>query len=246
MSAVFAIGLCAISSAQTIVSYRYWYDGNIGAATSVNVTGVLDLNLTTALATNSLSNGYHYITMQFKDANGIYSSPQTWRFVRTGFNISGYEYWWDANYANHTSVSVTPTQTIDLSAALIPYNLDTGLHLFAIRFKDEQGNWSVPIQDSVYTTKLISGIAELASVNNISLYPNPTHSATLLKFDGMGNEILTMTMTDVLGKTVQQQQLQNSVAQQQYELNTDELAAGIYFVKLSSARGSATRQLVVQ
>ena len=233
-------------NAQTITSYRYWFDNNIGSATTVSVTPALNENLSASLSTNALANGYHTITTQFKDANGAYSAPITNTFVKTGFNITAYDYWWDGNYSNHTTVNVTAAQTVDLSASIAAAVSDTGIHYFAIRFEDAQGNWSVPIQDTIDVTVLPTGIRELSSVSHISLSPNPTHAGSTLKFDGAGNEILTMMVTDVTGKAIQERELQNGFALQQYQVNTEELAAGVYFVKLSSGNGSATRKLVVQ
>ena len=240
-----SLGISGLVNAQTITGYRYWFDNNIGTASAVSVTAASNIDLTAALSANTLAFGYHSITTQFKDANGIYSSPITKTFVRTDFNLVAYDYWWDANYSNHTLVNITASQTVDLTAAVHPFGLDTGMHLFAIRFKDQQGNWSVPLQDTVHIT-FISGIHELSTVNDISLSPNPTHANANLRFDGSGDEILTMTITDAFGKTVQVEQLQNGFALQNYELNTGELAAGIYFVTLSSGNGSVTRKLVVQ
>lgn len=235
-----------VKADYVLSGYRYWYDGNIASATTVSISPSMAVNLTAALSTSSLSNGYHTITIQFKDVNGVYSSPQRKTFVKSGFNISAYDYWWDNNYSNHTMVNVNAAQTIDLSASITPVNIDTGQHIFAIRFKDLQGNWSVPIYDTVNTTVFFTGVRELASIHNVSLFPNPTHANTTLSFNGGGNEILDMTLTDAFGKTVQQQQLQNGNALQNFELKTDGLASGIYFVKLASAKGATTRQLVVQ
>ena len=245
MLLILGLGLNGLLNAQTIVSYRYWFDNNFANATTVSVTAAQNINLSASLSTNTLGNGYHTITTQFTDANGAYSSPITNSFVKTGFNIDAYDYWWDSNYANHTVVNVNAAQNINLSTAIVPSGLDTGIHYFAIRFKDLQGNWSVPIQDTVDIT-VVAGIQELTSVNNVALSPNPTHASSVLRFEGAGDEVLTMSMTDATGNEVSHQQLQNGYAVQQYEIKTTELAAGLYFVKLTSSKGQSTRKLVVQ
>ena len=235
-----------ILNSQLISGYRYWFDGDISTATSVSVTASASLKLDASLSTNSLTNGYHTISLQLMDENGSYSAPVTKRFISSGSNIAAYDYWWDGSYASHTMVNVTPVQTFDLATAITPYNLEAGPHLFAIRFEDMQGNWSVPVQDTVRTTVFISGIMEISSVSNITIFPNPTHLSAKLVFDGTGKEILTMTITDLTGKQIKQQELQNGFGHEQFLINTSDMTAGIYFVKVTSGKGSATRKLIVQ
>jgi len=240
------LGITGICNAQQITGYRYWFDGNIGTAIAVSTTATANLNLTASLSIGSLVKGYHTVSLQFKDNVGNYSAPITKRFVSSGYNIAAYDYWWDGSYQGHTLVNFTSAQTVDLSANIIPYNLDPGQHLFAIRFKDLQGNWSVPVQDTVQTTVLISGIKEITSIKNISISPNPAHTSVKITFDGTGNEILTLTVTNVAGKQIQQQVLQNSFAHEEYLINTQNMPAGVYLVKVASEKGTATRKLIVQ
>jgi len=239
-------GITGISNAQQITGYRYWFDGNIGTAIAVSVASATNLNLNASLPIGSLVKGYHTLSLQFIDNEGSYSAPITKRFVSSGYNIEAYDYWWDGSYEGHTMVNVTPNQTVDLSADIVPYDIDPGQHLFAIRFKDLQGNWSVPVQDTVQTTvRIPSGIKEISSIKNISIFPNPAQSLVWLTFDGNSNEILTMTITNLSGKQIQQQFLQNSFAHDKFQINTEDMAAGVYLVKVTSDKGTATRKLIV-
>ncbi len=235
-----------VSSGHYIVAYRYWFDGDMSSAVTVDVSPTNDLDLNTALSTGSLVNGYHTLSVQFMDDNGGYSVPVTKRFISSGSDIAAYDYWWDGNYAGHTMVNVTPAQSVDLMASIVPYNLPIGQHLFAIRFEDQQGNWSVPVQDTVQTTVYFNGIRELSSVQNITISPNPASSSAMLTFDGSGNEILTLTVSDMAGNQLQHQNLQNGFRHEQYRINTADLTPGVYLVKISSGKGSATRKLIVQ
>ena len=57
-------------------------------------------------------------------------------------SITGYEYWFDNNYSNATNQSISPQSQFTLNTLLSTSPLNDGLHVFNIRFKDSQGEWS--------------------------------------------------------------------------------------------------------
>ena len=78
-------------------------------------------------------------------------------------NITGYEYWID-DYANVNTQSITsvPQYTFDESIDLSV--LDEGLHMFNIRFEDENGSWSSLISKFFYKTPSnVSGVINIVS-----------------------------------------------------------------------------------
>ncbi|MEO6832957.1 MAG: T9SS type A sorting domain-containing protein [Chitinophagaceae bacterium] len=239
--------LCSSAKAQTITTLQYWYDGNMATATTQSTTNATTINFINGLSAASLSLGYHKITMRFKDNNGAYSVPVTYTFVVTGTNITAYDYWWDGNYASHKLVILTAAQSVNVQA-ITPYGINPGTHLLGIRFKDAQGNWSIPVQDAVLTTVFIapSGIQTISAIQNLILYPNPTAQNATLEFKGFSNEVLNMDLVDGLGHTLQHQQWQNNIGTNKHEIQTSMLASGVYFVNISSAKGAITKRLVVE
>lgn len=60
-------------------------------------------------------------------------------------NITGYEYWFDNNYANKDTGSSPVTNIYSFTSSISTAALTQGLHSFHIRFKDNNNNWSSPI-----------------------------------------------------------------------------------------------------
>jgi hypothetical protein len=133
---------------NTIVKYEYWFDGGYQNKVVTTVTPQETLQLISGIVTSGLSNGLHVFNIRFLDERGSWSNTTSQQFFKlsstqsSNNRIAGYEYWYDTDYQNHTSVVVAPQETLqlitDFSAAL----LQNGLHVMNIRFKDERGEWS--------------------------------------------------------------------------------------------------------
>ncbi|MDI3521123.1 MAG: hypothetical protein PWR04_1111 [Anaerophaga sp.] len=65
-------------------------------------------------------------------------------------NISTYQYWFDDNFSGAISNTVVPEQNFNLNSDIDASGLNTGVHLFYIRFKDENALWSCPLAQFIY------------------------------------------------------------------------------------------------
>jgi hypothetical protein len=88
-------------------------------------------------------------TIHFKQDNGLWSVPLTQFFIKTppsvsGGNLTTYEYWIDNDRTNVVSQTVAAGQTA-FSFDANTQNLQDGVHLFTIHFKQDNGLWSVPL-----------------------------------------------------------------------------------------------------
>lgn len=131
--------------AQTITGYRYWFDEDVAAATTVSVLGGGEYMLNTAFNTSSLSPGYHRISLQFEDSNGDFSVPITSVFSRQGTTIAAYEYWFDDAPGNAVAVTVGGGGVYEASVALDASGLESGYHRVTLRTQDDAGVYSAPI-----------------------------------------------------------------------------------------------------
>lgn len=61
-----------------------------------------------------------------------------------GQNMKAYEYWLDNDYQNKVFAIVSPTSNLSLNLSLDVTSLQEGLHWYHIRFRDDNGVWSVP------------------------------------------------------------------------------------------------------
>lgn len=59
-----------------------------------------------------------------------------------GVSIVQYQYWFDNNYAGNQVLNVTPKKVFDLNTSVPVTGLSDGMHVFHIRFKDDNGKWS--------------------------------------------------------------------------------------------------------
>lgn len=69
--------------------------------------------------------------------------------------ITSYQYWFDNDYSTRETVNVTPEELVNLTALLPLENLNPGLHVISIRFKDSTGLWSVSVNHYFYSAKTI-------------------------------------------------------------------------------------------
>lgn len=189
----------AAVDASNITAAEYFVDtdpgvGN-GTALSIGTAGAT-VNFTANIPT-SLSQGFHFLAIRTKNADG-----QWGLFEKRGFyisnttvdatNIVAAEYFFDADpgVGNATALSVTTpgaivTQTVDIPEP----SLTLGMHFFAIRVKDANGIWSLYEYDTLNIgNSTISCPADASAsantgecaaiVNNIDPTVNPQQAYT--------------------------------------------------------------------
>ncbi|MCW3105558.1 MAG: C-terminal target protein [Segetibacter sp.] len=67
--------------------------------------------------------------------------------------IKGYEYWFDADYANKVPTNITPAKTYTLNTGITTTGLSTGLHIFNIHFIDDSSRYSSTASSYFYSYK---------------------------------------------------------------------------------------------
>ncbi|MBS1613796.1 MAG: T9SS type A sorting domain-containing protein, partial [Bacteroidetes bacterium] len=87
-----------------------------------------------------------------------------------------------------------------------------------------------------------TGIKEALASNNMHVYPNPASSYTNIHITSAINDDMLLVVTDVAGKAVIR-----TFPRAQMQLNTQGMAAGVYFVNLmQDARMVASQKLIVE
>jgi hypothetical protein len=146
----------AISTASipNITAMEYFIDADpgYGLATSVAVTAgsPLTQNFTVALP-NTVTDGFHFLSVRAKDANNKWSVVAVRPFYKESTvsssipNIVAMEYFIDTDpgYGAGTAVAMSPGSpvTVNFTAALT--SLGLGTHKISIRAKDINNKWSV-------------------------------------------------------------------------------------------------------
>jgi hypothetical protein len=155
----------AISTAAipNIVTMEYFIDSDpgYGAATGVQVTvgSMLTQNFTIALP-NTVSEGFHLLSIRAKDAENKWSIVAIRPFYKEAIsiaaipNIVAMEFFIDADpgYGLGTEVRITPNTTKNPSIYADMTGLSNGNHKISIRAKDAYNKWSlVSVKDFVVT-----------------------------------------------------------------------------------------------
>jgi hypothetical protein len=101
---------------------------------------------------------------------------------------------------------------------------------------------NVKVKQSVTT-----GINETAVDNKtISVYPNPSRGAVTISYELAHSTPVRLSVYDILGNKIMDIENQNKLAgAYQIPLNTDQLNAGMYFIRLSSEGQLTTTRIVV-
>ncbi len=93
---------------------------------------------------------------------------------------------------------------------------------------------------------IISDTKDPILAQDLELFPNPVKNQATVRFTLTDSRKVNAYVTDVMGHQIQTHQLGLlSSGQQQFNLNTNELPAGIYFLKLSSGSAQQTLRFVV-
>jgi hypothetical protein len=89
-----------------------------------------------------------------------------------------------------------------------------------------------------FTIQSTVGIEELSNTSNISLFPNPTTGNLFLNIEASTQHTLNIHIYDIAGKELQNGEVQTSIGTNQFQLNTENFEAGIYFVELNDKNSS--------
>lgn len=86
------------------------------------------------------------------------------------------------------------------------------------------------------------GVKEINENNTVSIYPNPFSSKTILKTDNILHNA-TLTVDNIFGQTVKEI---NNVSGQSLVLSRDNLASGLYFIRLAEDNQLiATKKIII-
>lgn len=141
----------AASGTAAMNAYQYWFDNQFASAVTQSVATAATLQLNVPLSATALPDGLHLLHIRFRDNANQWSSTVSQFFYKAATVSSGsenkmqaYQYWFDGNYAQASTVSISPASEYQLSAALPTASLSEGLHVLHVRFKDQRNQWSSP------------------------------------------------------------------------------------------------------
>ena len=105
---------------------------------------------------------------------------------------------------------------------------------FSTNIPGSQSNFSIPIS----AQSVVVSIDEMSIEEQISVYPNPIQEKLFIRYEG--NEQLDIRLLDAIGKQVEL----DFLTKNQSIISTEDLAKGIYFLRISNGSESITKKLV--
>ncbi len=155
-----------------IAGFQYWFDNDFANNTSTTVSPVNQLNINNNIPTTGLSTGIHIFNFRSWDDSSRYSSIVSHFFYKTSVSetnpnpkIVAYEYWPDNDYASAVLVNTSLQQQVNINELISMSSLNTGIHNFNIRFKDNTDLWSSVVSHFFYKNP-----KQIVTLNTIKEY----------------------------------------------------------------------------
>lgn len=94
-------------------------------------------------------------------------------------------------------------------------------------------------------TPVTAGLADLGSVGNINLFPNPAENEIQISFSSQtGSNEIMFYVTDLTGKRIQQHRINANEGNNLVNIATENLSAGTYLIQMVDATGQRTLTFV--
>jgi hypothetical protein len=201
------------AAANSISQFQYWFDTEFANAQTISAGPGPVVELTTLLNSSDLISGLHMVHVRFKDTRGGWSETYSQVFYclpnasPTQRQVVRYQYWFDDQYGNNTTQTVSSGSEITIPLSLNALHLPAGLHTFHLRVQDNGGFWSSP--------------------QTTHFYRLPQQSATgrnIVRFHyWFDNDLATGVMQSVTAQPI----LQMAIA-----ANANALPAGMHFFRI--------------
>ena len=96
------------------------------------------------------------------------------------------------------------------------------------------------------TVAITVGVEELAGLEEVKLFPNPTSSNAMMVINSKENTTATIAIVNQLGQLISTNTITLLAKENNFDLNVNTFENGIYTVIISTELGNVTRRLVVQ
>ena len=193
---------CSITTvfSQNITRAEYFFDTDPGPGhgTPITITGPADsVSFSADITTTGLSNGFHYLSVRVRDAEGIWSRFESRNFyvlngnATNAANITGAEYFFDSDPGPGGGIQIpvgTSGENVTFTA-MLPANLSGGFHWLGIRTKDADGKWGLFERRSFYVNPIPTDMTSVVAAEYFFDHDPGVGSGTPLSFATPGDDI---------------------------------------------------------
>jgi hypothetical protein len=90
------------------------------------------------------------------------------------------------------------------------------------------------------------GIKNYSSMNDLSVYPNPTVNETEVSYNTTSPVPVNMKLVDLLGNEILSQRAQSFAGLNKFKIDISYLPAGVYYITLNAGNNLLTKKLIKQ
>ncbi len=169
----------------------------------------------------------------------------SWALRKTlhGFTLSD-----QTQFAQYTPSTQEEWITVHMTNITSAYWINNFRYKFA--FESGGGNNffidDINIYDSAPSDDLVVGLDEMSELQGVSLFPNPSDSELSVQFKLSGAQSTTIEVQNTGGQAIQKHTVFANEGSNLVVLNVEDLAAGLYFLRLTSQNAHKTIQFVVK
>lgn len=225
-----------------IVSAEYFFDTDpgIGNGTAISTGAANDsIAISSTINSTGLSLGFHKLFIRAKNESNVWSLYEARNFYigdtvqASSAQIVSAEYFFDTDPGQGNGFAVSPTfspnDSIDIISSASSAGLASGTHYMYVRVKDQLGNWSQPLGDTLYIGFV--GINELANNPDITMQPNPSNGNAVLSYL-LKTANAQLQINDANGKLIYQESIVGNKGTKQIDISKN--GNGIFFWQIVS------------
>ncbi|WP_421920649.1 PKD domain-containing protein [Marinifilum sp.] len=186
------------TQARQLTKVQYWFDNDIENVVSNNIASTDRLDMNELIDLADLTEGLHTIHARVMDESNIWSTVVSKQFVKRPALIAAklqqYRYWLNDDIKNAELINIDPlteqfsvNEMVDILS--IPPGADQSI---CYQFKDDQGNWSVPVSQTINRIAVVKAsftadITEHCGPTTVQFTNNSTDGETYQWDFGDGN-----------------------------------------------------------
>ncbi len=110
--------------------------------------------------------------------------------------------------------------------------------------------YKLRVNTSSVNFKLAEDGADLSvdnpAVNELVVYPNPAHDVINGAFNSAAEETIDLRLFDMMGRTIQAQQMNVTEGQNKFSFDLNDLSNGIYFVEMNNSSGRIVKKFIIE
>ncbi|NRD19813.1 T9SS type A sorting domain-containing protein [Winogradskyella eckloniae] len=233
-----------VSNSVILAAEYFFDDGDLGFGDNLPLSIPNEANptVTSTISTTGLDSGIHILYVRVKNSEDTWSlyDRQLIYISEIGnvSNIVAFQYYIDSEANGVTDVSVNPSEaSLNRVINFNTTGLAQGDHVFCVRTKNENENWSL-YDCEIFT---ISGQLSVGESLYDSIHINPNPFINTINFEASrAVTFQVITVFDITGKEVY------TSSEDLRSLELGDLESGIYILSLSTENEKATFKIVKQ